>query len=109
MYRRILRSKQKNFAQHGAEKPPSIRTVWNKGEAQKQMQLALRDITSGLMTVRRAALVYGIPKSTLHDRVSGKVNNEAQVGAPKYLTDEEEEEVVKWLEDVQKVLRTCVL
>ena len=47
------------------------------------------------MTVRRAALVYGIPKSTLHDRVSGKVNHEARVGAPKYLTDEEEEEVVK--------------
>ena len=58
---------------------------------------------------KSCALVYGIPKSTLHDRVSGKVNHEARVGAPKHLTDEEEEEVVKWLEDVQKVLRTCVL
>ena len=55
------------------------------------------------MTVRRAALVYGIPKSTLHDRVSGKVNHEARVGAPKYLTDEEEEEVVKWLEGCAQV------
>ena len=58
------------------------------------MQLALRDIASGLMTVRRVALVYGIPKSTLHDCVSGKVKHEAQVGAPKYLTDDEEEEEV---------------
>ena len=50
--------------------------------------------TEGSLNVRRAALQYDVPKSTLHDRVTGKV---AKVGAPHYLDDEEEEELTKFL------------
>ena len=39
---------------------------------------------------------YGIPKSTLHDRVSGKVVFGAKSGPPAYL-NEEEEEIVSFL------------
>ena len=49
------------------------------------------------LTVRRAALQYDVPKSTLHDRVTGKVDPGAKVGAPRYLDDEEEEELTKFL------------
>ena len=62
------------------------------------MDLALREIADGKMTYRKASIAYGIPKSTLHDHVSGKVKAGAGVGVPKYLTDEEEDEVVRWLE-----------
>lgn len=48
--------------------------------------------------MRRAALTYDVPKSTLHDRVSGRVLPGATGGAPRYLDDEEEEELVLWLE-----------
>ena len=47
-------------------------------------------------------MVYGIPTSTLHDHVSGKVLPGSGVGLPKYLTDEEEE-VVRWLEGCAEI------
>ena len=54
------------------------------------------------LTVRKAALAYGIPKSTLYDHASGKVRPGADVGLPKYLTNEEDE-LVKWLEGCAEV------
>ena len=62
----------------------------------------MRDVTNGEKTVRRAALEYGVPKSTLHDHVSGKVMPGAVGGAPRYL-DKEEEELVRWLEGCAEV------
>ena len=53
---------------------------------------------SGKSTIRRAAKGYGVPKSTLHVRVSGKVGS-----PPQYLNDEEEEELVRWLEGCAEV------
>lgn len=41
------------------------------------------------MSVRRAAECYKVPKSTLHDRVSGKVAFGARSGPASYLSDEE--------------------
>ena len=58
------------------------------------MDHALR-ATSERMSVREAASQYGVPKSTLHDHVSGRG---AVPGAHRYLDEEEEEEVVRWLE-----------
>lgn len=47
---------------------------------------------------RRAALEYSVSKSTLHDRLTGKVLPGAVGGAPRYYLDnEEEEELVKWI------------
>lgn len=54
------------------------------------------------LMVRRAAMTYNIPKSTLHDRVSGKVLPGAKSGALRYLTDEEEE-LVRWIEGCAEV------
>ena len=46
---------------------------------------------------RRAALEFDVPKSTLHDRLSGKVAAGGQSGPQKYLTEEEEEELEGFL------------
>ena len=43
---------------------------WSKGS----MELALKEVSEESLTVRRAALQYDVPKSTLHDRVTGKVD-----------------------------------
>ena len=48
-------------------------------------------------------MTNNISKSTLHDRVSGKVLPGAKYGAPRYLTDEEEEELVRWIEGCAEV------
>ena len=49
------------------------------------MKLALRDVTNGVMGVRKAALEYNVPRSTLSDRVTGRVQHGAHSGAPHYL------------------------
>ena len=67
------------------------------------MENALKEVTNNGKTVRHAALEYGIPKSTLHNRVSGKVLPGAVGGAPRYLDDEEEEELIRWLEGCTEV------
>ena len=40
---------------------------------------------------------YQVPCSTLSDQVTGRVCPRAALGPPKYLCDEEEEELVKWI------------
>ena len=50
------------------------------------------------MSVREETAQFGVPKSTLHNRISGKLQPGAAPGVPRYLDKEEEEEVVSWLE-----------
>ena len=49
------------------------------------------------MSIRRAAELYSVPKSTLSDRVSGRVQFGSHSGPARYLTDEEEEELANFL------------
>jgi len=44
-------------------------------------------------SVRRAAEMFNVPKSTLHDHVTGKVMFGARSGPDPYLSMEEEEEL----------------
>ena len=45
----------------------------------------------------RASEKYGIPRSTLHDHISGKVEHGSKPGRGSYLSPEEEEELVSFL------------
>ena len=49
------------------------------------------------MSLRRAAEMFGVPKSSLHDRTSGKIQHGARPGPPSYLTLEQEGELVNFL------------
>ena len=60
------------------------------------MQKALESVRLEGRSVRRAALEYGVPRSTLADRVSGRVSHGVLSGPPRYLNDEEEEELVSF-------------
>ena len=48
-------------------------------------------------SIRCAAVEYNVPKSTLGDRVSGHIIHGATIGKPRYLSDEEEELLVRFL------------
>ena len=62
------------------------------------MEKALAELEKGtIRSVRRAALMYGIPRSTLHDHYSGKIEIDAKPGPPPYLSVEEEEELSNFL------------
>ena len=51
----------------------------------KNMEGALLAVEEGV-SVRRAAEMYGVPKSTLHDRIAGKVDFYATSRPKLYLT-----------------------
>ena len=53
--------------------------------------------------MRRAAEEYQVPRSTLHDRVSGRVQHGVTSGPPRYLSDEEEEELSEFICNCAKV------
>ena len=67
LYRRIIRSDQQSIeAMTGnVQSLSTCRRVWNKGEEQKQMDLALCEIADGKMTYRKAAIAYGIPSTIM--------------------------------------------
>ena len=65
-----------------------------KGWTDTSMELAMQAVVYNGMSYRDAATQFGVPKSTLNDRISGKVFPVAVSGAPSYLTKEEEEELV---------------
>ena len=74
------------------------------------MAQALNAVVTGGMSVREAASRFGVPKSTLGDRVSGRVQSGAVSGPKTYLTADEETEFVKvftllrrnWIPEVKK-------
>lgn len=84
---RIVISKRKFDGWHSdAAVRPSRYSQWDS----VGMSKALKAVESGL-SIRRASEMYGVPKSTLQDRSSGKVQHGCRPGAPSYLTVQEEE------------------
>ena len=67
------------------------------GYSPVSMQKAYEAVASGKMSVRKAADEYGVPRSTLHDRVTGRVALKARSGVKRYLSDEEEVSLVEYL------------
>ena len=60
------------------------------------MVKAMRAVESGI-SIRRASEMYDVPKSSLYDRVSGKVQHGCRPGPVTYLSMEEEDELVHFL------------
>ena len=62
-----------------------------------QMKGAVDAVVTSNLSVRRAAMQYNVPKSTLGDRVSGRVQPGSVSGPAKYLTLSEEDELSRFL------------
>ena len=92
---RVLRSPgQTYYPNHSVchQRPHKYQTYQNQ-----RLVKALQSVREEGFSVRRAAEQFGIPKSTLHDHLAGKVVAIGHSGPPKYLTDEEEEELEEFL------------
>ena len=59
---------------------------------------AYNAVKESRMSIRQAAEAYHVPKSTLADRVSGRVKFGSHSGPTRYLSDDEEEELTRFLE-----------
>ncbi len=66
---------------------------------------AIKAVIEGGMSVREAAQLHRVPKSTLGDRISVRVLPGATSGPPCYLNSEEEEELVTFLCRVAEIGR----
>lgn len=85
--------------------------------------MVLNTINAGKMSLNKASVQYGIPKSTLHNKLTKKVPIERKMGPPTILTSEEEHRLANWIlgkaklgfpmdpeevkTAVQKVLKAC--
>ena len=61
------------------------------------MEKAINAVINDGVLIRHAAEDYGIPKSTLGDRISGRILPGSSSGPRKLLTTEEEEDLVAFL------------
>ena len=73
--------------------------LWDK----ENMEMAVAILEKGEVSIRRAAKIYNIPRSTLHDRVSGRINIDSKPGKKPYLTIEEEKELVSFFLKFAKI------
>ena len=61
------------------------------------MKQAVEAVEKGMVSVHKAAELYNVPHSTLHDKASGKTVEDARSGPQPYLSPEEEEELTSFL------------
>ena len=61
------------------------------------MMTNIAAVQSNRCTVREASGIFRVPKSVLHDRISVKVIHGSHSGPECYLTDTEENSLVKFL------------
>ena len=67
------------------------------------MEKAMAAVEKGELTLRKASIQYSVPKSTLHDRLTGKVSFNARAGPTPYLTHSEEDELASFLVYTAKI------
>ena len=63
----------------------------------EQMTAAMDSALSGNMSINQAALFHGVPRSTLEDRLSERVQHGKNPGPAPYLTSSEEKELSDYL------------
>ena len=74
-----------------------------KAWSEDRLVLAFNAVQQQGLTVRQAAEAFDVPKSTLHDRLSGRVPFGKLSGHSRYLSGLEEAELVNFLKQSSKV------
>ena len=69
-----------------------LRPIRYKGWSHESMKAAMKAVIDDGMSIRDAAEQYGVPRSTLGDRISGRVLPGATSGPRTFLTSDEEED-----------------
>ena len=67
------------------------------GLADEQMKAAMKNVIDDSLSANRAADLHGVPRSTLKDRLSGRVIHGTKPGPKPYLTVDEEAELSQHL------------
>ena len=67
------------------------------------MKKAMAAVEKGELTLRKASIQCSVPKSTLHDCLTGKISFNARAGPMPYLTHSEEDELASFLVYTAKI------
>ena len=101
----MLNCKERVFSSHTLEvsrggggqlSRPARYNSWKSGNEEK-LHKAYEAVKTDRMTLRQASEVFGVPKSTLHDRLTGKVLFGSHSGPSRLMSEREEEELVSFL------------
>ena len=95
---RVARRKSKPY-QSSKAPPTHKRKQWTE----TSMVGALKEVKRGKYSINRVAYMYGVPRSTLKDRVTGKVKHGTNPGPRPYLNKEEEKKLANHLVYVAKI------
>ena len=79
--------------------PKKKRKQWSD----QSMRLAMEAVKSGRSSITHAATLHGIPRQTLHDRISGRVRHGNNPGPRPFLSSSEEKDLANFLIDSSKV------
>ena len=71
--------------------PPKVLQKYDKGNLEK----ALNAIKAGNLSTNKAATKYGVPRSTLGDKLRGKYRPGKPIGRDPYLSQDEEKAIVR--------------
>ena len=80
-------------SQHKASNWPAKLRIWSN----QSMLQAMETVKSGYMGMNRAAIEHGVPRTSLKDRLSGRVIHGTNIGPKPYLTQEEENNLLSFL------------
>ncbi len=99
---RIIRSSK---SAHVSSPQPSqpVRPEKNKKWTQERLKLAYDAVLNEELSICEAADAFDVPKSTLHDRVSGRVPFGKLSGFVRYLSDAEETNLIKFIKQSAKI------
>ena len=92
---RVLRSPGHAFQPPTLYSRPGKYRTWADND--QKLNRAVESVIGGQFSLRRAAKEFNVPRSTLHDHITGKVVSTGHGGQPKYLTIAEEEELEEFL------------
>ena len=93
-----LSSYDRYIACKGSTKHSASKQEWSHEDLDKALSLVREENVS----IRTAALSYGIPKSTLHIHCSGKVKG-SKCGPPTILSDAEELKLAEWAMEMASI------
>ena len=91
-YNRV-KTKVQNAAKNSLSNRSSVRKLWTEA----QMSGALKSVLDDGVSRNKAAMMHGVPCSTLKDRLSGRVIHGRKPGPKPYLNVDEEQELADHL------------
>ena len=103
--KRVGRPKKRitNSGKRGSSAPPILESPKKRMKWSKESMVAAMKAVSKGSTIRKAALEHGVPRTTLQDRITGRVEHGCKPGAKPYLNKLEETNLANFLEIVSGI------